>query len=40
VDPELFDLFLAAAQELGHSAFVLRVDLPPELGVPEAAAVA
>jgi hypothetical protein len=31
VEPELSDLFLAAAQELGHSAFVLRVDLPLEM---------
>jgi hypothetical protein len=38
LQPELTHLFLVAVQEQGHSFFLLRVDLPLEFGVPEAAA--
>jgi hypothetical protein len=40
VEPELTALVLATAQEPGHSVFLLRLDLPLEPGVDEAAAVA
>jgi hypothetical protein len=39
LEPELTDRFLVAAQEKGHSVFLLKMDLPLEFGVPEAAAV-
>jgi hypothetical protein len=40
VEPELTDLFLTAVQGPGHSVFLLHVDLPLELGVPEVAVAA
>jgi hypothetical protein len=39
LQPELTDRYFVAAQEKGHSVFLLKMDLPLEFGVPEASAV-